>query len=217
MQECGSLKQIRKLICLGMLSNCQLTANMKYKKCKRYNIPSHIHALTFSCYKMLPLLSETLFCEFLIDSIKNAKKVHSFDLLAYVIMPDHVHLLIWPRNSIYSISAILHTIKQPVARRAINHAKHLNKELLRLMSTGQTVRPCHFWQKGGGFDKNICNSTGLFNMIEYMHNNPVRRGLIDKAVNWKWSSAGEWAGMTENKGITDIGGAAFGSTSPNRI
>lgn len=190
---------------------------MKYKKCKRFNIPGHIHALTFSCHKMAPLLLNRTVCEFLIDSIRDAKNKHKFDLLAYVFMPDHVHLIIWPRYNNYCISRILLSIKQPVARKAIDYAKHQNQDYLKLMATNQIARPYHFWQKGGGFDKNICNSDGLIRMIKYIHNNPVRRGLIGMAEDWHWSSAWEWTGLSMEAGIVNIESFVFGGTSPNQI
>ena len=47
-----------------------------------------------------------------------------------------------------------------------------------------------FWQAGGGFDRNIFEPQTLFARIDYVHANPVRRGLVDRAEDWKWSSAG---------------------------
>jgi len=47
----------------------------------------------------------------------------------------------------------------------------------------------HFWLPGGGYDRNIETSTALLRMIDYIHMNPVRRGLIETPSEWKWSSA----------------------------
>lgn len=46
-----------------------------------------------------------------------------------------------------------------------------------------------FWQRGGGFDRNIHDDSALAAEIEYMHMNPVRRKLYEKPSEWKWSSA----------------------------
>jgi putative transposase len=51
-----------------------------------------------------------------------------------------------------------------------------------------------FWQPGGGFDRNIFREKTVPGVIEYIHNNPVRRGLADDSLEWKWSSARFWAG-----------------------
>jgi putative transposase len=109
-------------------------------------------------------------------------------------MPNHVHLIVCPRREQYSISAILQTIKQPVARRAIQYLKTSNPEGLRLLATGQRIRPCEFWQKGGGYDRNITSVPILIEAVHYIHNNPVRKGLAETPDRWRYSSAPDWDG-----------------------
>ena len=109
-------------------------------------------------------------------------------------MPDHVHLVIYPRDEDYSISRILLAIKQPVSRKAIRYLKRHEPDGLRLLATGQRSRPYHFWQKGGGYDRNITRVETLVETVRYIHNNPVRQGLVDVAQQWRYSSAGDWEG-----------------------
>ena len=54
-------------------------------------------------------------------------------------------------------------------------------------STGKTV--FRFWQPGGGYDRNIKDEATLKKMIEYIHNNPVRKAFVEDSTKWKWSSA----------------------------
>lgn len=56
--------------------------------------------------------------QWFVDAVAAAREKHRFDVWAYVIMPEHVHLLIWPTEPVYDISAILLSIKQPVTRRS---------------------------------------------------------------------------------------------------
>jgi len=128
----------------------------------------------------------------LVDSINNARRRHDFDLWAYVFMPNHVHLIVCPRREYYSISSILQSIKQPAARRAIQYLKTGNPEGLRFLATGQQIRPYEFWQKGGGYDRNIVNVETLIEVVRYIHNNPVRKGLVETPDQWHYSSASEW-------------------------
>lgn len=89
--------------------------NPKRKTIKHYEIEGHAHYLTFSCYRQLPLLSKDRTCQWLIDSIEAARTKHSFDLWAWVIMPNHAHLLIRPRLPNYCMGSMLRSIKQPGA------------------------------------------------------------------------------------------------------
>jgi len=107
-------------------------------------------------------------------------------------MPNHVHLIICPRREEYSISRILQSIKQPVARRAIQYLKTSNPEGLRLLATGQRIRPYEFWQKGGGYDRNITSIETLVEAVRYIHNNPVRKGFVGTPDEWYYSSASDW-------------------------
>ena len=163
------------------------------KKCKRYNIAGHAHELTFSCFCNRNFLSKKRTCEYLVESISNARDKHDFSLWAYVFMPNHVHLLVNPRKRNYSISSILQSIKQPVAARAIAYLKRENPSGLRHLATGQQDRRYRFWQKGGGYDRNITRTDTLIEAVKYMHLNPVRKGLVDRPEKWYYSSAAAWA------------------------
>ena len=66
------------------------------KRCKRYNISGHGHELTFSCFRRLPLLKNPTFCDYLAEAVRAAQHTHRFDVWAYVFMPEHLHLLIYP-------------------------------------------------------------------------------------------------------------------------
>ena len=51
-----------------------------------------------------------------------------------------------------------------------------------------------FWQSGGGFDRNVTEPRTLMAMIDDIHLNPVRRGLVERTSDWHWSSAGWYEG-----------------------
>jgi putative transposase len=162
------------------------------KRCQRWNAAGHAHELTFTCYNNRPFLSKERTCRYLVDAISSARTKHEFDLWAYVFMPDHVHLIICPRQEQYSIAGILRSIKQPVSRRAIEYLRRNNPDGLRLLASGQQDEPHRFWQKGGGYDRNITRVDTLIEAIRYIHNNPVRKGLVDTADQWHYSSATDW-------------------------
>jgi putative transposase len=69
--------------------------------CRRFNIPGHAHELTFSCFQRLPLLERDRTRGWLIEAIGEARKRERFDLWAFVIMPEHAHLLVHPRAPDY--------------------------------------------------------------------------------------------------------------------
>ena len=169
-----------------------LNGRIYTKRCHRYNIAGDAHELTFSCYHNQPLLSAERTCKYLVDSIIASREKHKFDLWAYVFMPNHGHLLICPKGPQYSISSMLLSIKQPVSRKAVNYLKNNNPDGLKYLATSQIHRSYRFWQKGGGYDRNITKVKTIVDSVHYLHNNPVRRNLAESADQWYYSSAADW-------------------------
>ncbi len=162
------------------------------KKCHRYEFRGHAHELTFSCFRRRAFLSRDRTRGYLVEAITEAKSKHAFDLWAYVVMPEHVHLLICPRAEVYSISEILRSIKQPVSRRALLYLRERHPEGLVWLATGQGGTPYRFWQAGGGYDRNITSVETVIQVAKYLHENPVRRGLVGPPSEWPYSSARDW-------------------------
>jgi len=96
---------------------------MGRKTCRQINEPGHAHELTFSCDRRLPLLSRDRSRAWLVEAIEAARQAMRFDLWAYVVMPEHVHILLHPRDVSYDVSRILRRIKQPVGYRAIRYLR----------------------------------------------------------------------------------------------
>jgi putative transposase len=163
---------------------------MKRRHRVNVNGPGHGHALTFSCYHRFPFLKAERVCQWLAEAIDAARVELDFAVWAYVFMPDHVHLIVYPHHAVYDMAAIRRAIKGPVARKAIAHLEENSPEWLpRITRRRGDVTERLFWQSGGGYDSNITSSQSLLAMIDYIHANPVRKGLVIRGGDWKWSSA----------------------------
>ncbi len=169
---------------------------MKHRRRKSLNIPGHAHELTFSCYKRFPFLKAERTCRWLIEAIDAARTELDFAVWAYVFMPEHVHLIVYPRQPVYEMADIRAAIKEPVGRKAIAYMeKRAPRWLEQVTRRRGQRRERLFWQSGGGYDRNVDNPRTLWSMIDYTHANPIRRGLVNLATDWKWSSATFYAGL----------------------
>ncbi len=154
-----------------------------HRKSKQtYNIPGHAHFLTFSCVGRLPLLSRNRTRQWFIDAIESARVKCNFRRWAYVIMPEHVHLLIRPRESDYSMGRIEAAIKRPVSAKAKSWLIEENRLdwIERLTVKRGDASVFRFWLLGGGYDQNLWNERPIEEVIDYIHANPVRRGLVQR-------------------------------------
>ncbi|VFM97334.1 MAG: putative transposase [Candidatus Kentron sp. G] len=144
-------------------------------------------------------MQEERICQWLAESIDEARANWHFHLWAYVFMPEHVHLIVHPERAEYDIADIKKAIKSPVGSKAIRcMLKESPYWIPRITRKRGKKTERLFWQSGGGFDRNIVESKTLIKMIDYIHMNPVRKGFVEKPQEWKWSSAAWYSKVGES-------------------
>lgn len=161
----------------------------KPRKRVSFDAEGEIHEYTFSTYRRRPFLQDEKFKRIFLTNLDRARKKHGFLVSAYVLMPEHVHLLVPARKAL--TKDILSSIKQPFAKRIVAKLKKENPDLLKKMESGakRGNSPYSFWQVGGGYDRNVDGAKEVWDCIDYIHWNPVRRGLVERPEDWAWSSA----------------------------
>ncbi len=136
----------------------------------RYQQSGNFHFITFSCYRRVAHLGSASMCDLFEDSLERTRRKYAFIVAGYVVMPEHVHLLVGePRRS--TLDRAIQAVKLSVAVR-------------------QSTRP--FWQ-ARYYDFNVWTANKTSEKLRYMHRNPVVRGLVSKPEDWKWSSYRHYA------------------------
>src|SRR5947207_8840468 len=160
------------------------------KTVRHYNEPGQLHFLTFSTYQRLPLLTNDLFRTMLARTIDASLDHWDHQLSGFVFMPEHVHMLVWPQREIYSISEFLYSVKKPFSDQVEEILKSKRNPLaVKLMCQERPgVTRFRFWQEGPGYDRNAWSENYLQKTLHYMHQNPVKRGLVPVPGRWRWSS-----------------------------
>jgi putative transposase len=162
------------------------------KLVKHYHDPDDLHELTFSCYHRLPLLTNNEWREQLARCIDAAGQQTGIELAAFVFMSEHVHLLVVPTISDPAIDRYLALIKQPFSKLVKDLLLEIKSPLVDRLTIQERPgkKSFRYWQEGPGYDRNLNTATSIEAAIDYIHHNPVRRGLVKQAIDWKWSSAG---------------------------
>jgi putative transposase len=201
----GHRKLVKHIGCgvLQTVARVMWIPSFGHRKLVKHYDNGEPHFLTFSCHRRLPLLSKDRTRVWFIEALAEARRIHGFHLWAWVVMPEHAHLLIWPplshvaTESVSSkgkTSAILADIKRPVGQKAIQYLeKHAPQFLSRLTVRNRNRIYRRFWLAGSGYDENISDPEALHEVVAYVHQNPVRRGLVSRAEDWPWSSARDWS------------------------
>ncbi len=135
---------------------------------KRYYGHGDLHFLTFSCFHRLPHLGTPQSRNTFVQKLGEVRDRHNFLIVGYVVMPEHVHLLI-SESPTLDPSSIMLTLKTELA--------------LDLNPTG----PTPFWNRSF-YDFNVYSAYKRREKLDYMHMNPIKRGLVRNPRFWPWSS-----------------------------
>lgn len=146
---------------------------------KRFQHGGDLHFVTFSCYQRRPYLISGAARGQFEDVLEKTRNRFHFYILGYVVMPEHVHLLL-SEPEILDLAAVFHALKLS-------------------MSKSSEQRP--FWQ-ARYYDFNVFSARKHIEKLRYIHRNPVRRGLVKEPQEWKWSSFRHYA--FGERGVVEI-------------
>jgi putative transposase len=146
----------------------------------------HLHFITFSCYERRPLLGRPHARNLFVKVLGEVREAHGFLLVGYVVMPDHVHLLIGePRRG--TVSTAWQVLKQRVSRSTVGKRRPELEHQRELQIPGPTQEAPRFWQRRF-YDFNVWSWRKRKEKLEDMHSKPVKRGLVDDPKDCSWSS-----------------------------
>jgi putative transposase len=158
------------------------------------NLPGHTHFLTFSTYQRRRFLDSGETRDIVMDVLQKCLVSQKASCAGFVIMPDHVHALIYGEPE-FKISPFVQVWKKTSSYRIKKFFERELDRYERLCPTG-----CPVWQ-ARFYDHNLDSQEKVNEKIGYMHNNPVVAGLCETLLDWNWSSArfyefGEGVGVT---------------------
>jgi len=148
---------------------------------RRFHRAESLHFITFSCFHRLALLEADGARDTVEAVLEATRSRHQARIYGYVLMPEHVHLLMNEPPAIL-VAQFLKAVKQITARKL----------------RGPRVK---FWQ-ARYYDSNVRGDNARSDVLRYIHRNPVERGLVAKPEQWPWSSFRHYA--TGGPGVVEI-------------
>lgn len=147
----------------------------------RFHHSGQTHFITFSCWHRRPNFADPATRPVFETALERIRRAFLLRVYGYVVMPDHVHLLLSePRRD--TLADSIKSLKQGVSRRLIRAAPH-------------------FWQKRY-YDFNVHGDTKFYEKLRYIHRNPVKKELFARPEDWEWSSFRHYA--TGYEGTVEI-------------
>ena len=151
--------------------------------------PNLFHYVTAVTFHRVPVFRSERACAIFIEALAHTRLRCPFKLVGYVVMPDHVHLLVNPRNS--DISQMMKHVKGKPAHdiiewlRTEKHEGSLAKLALNVVQK-RSHRYAVWLKDFSAID--IYSVKFVQQKLQYIHNNPVRAGLCGHPAEWRWSS-----------------------------
>lgn len=159
------------------------------------------HFLTSTVVEWIPLFSNPEIVETIFDSLRFLQRERNLVVYAYVILENHMHMI----ASCTDLHKTMKEFKSYTATQIIDYleesdSRGLLEILQRAKLAHKTESKHQVWQEGS-HPEQITSEEMMRQKVEYIHSNPVKRGYVDEAVHWRYSSARNYAG---EKGLIDV-------------
>ena len=160
---------------------------------RRFHHSGQSHFVTFSCYQRQPYFSSPDIYDLFVQRLENMRRNFSMCVYGYVVMPEHVHLLVNEPPQCWLADAI-HYLKLSFAKRLRGQGWAAPEPRLAPKSGANLGHQISgsFWQKRY-YDRNVQDEREFAIKLRYLHRNPVKRGLVKEPGDWRWSSYRHYA------------------------
>ena len=177
---------------------------------RRYYGAYDLHFITSSCYDRRPYLTPER-RDLVLQMLEDARKKYRFVVVGYVVMPEHFHLLM-SEPEISDPSFVIKSVKYRVSRKVLVECRsHTSRpgvpkteDAARRDVWGTQITSERFWQHRF-YDFNVFTEKKRVEKLNYIHANPVERGLVFRPEDWRWSSYGYYASGEEGPVKLNVG------------
>ncbi len=154
---------------------------------RRFQQSGQSHFVTFSCYRRQPYFAYAKIFDLFLQVLEDMRRRFQICIYGYVVMPEHVHLLLSEPSDGISLADAIHYLKPSFSKR-----------FWALRNEGDSGT---FWQKRY-YDRNVRDEREFKVKLRYLHRNPAARGLVATPDEWTWSSYRHYA--LREVGIVEI-------------
>lgn len=155
--------------------------------------PEHVYFVTTKVVQGRSIFQRPYLAKIVIDSLPYIRQNHWIKIYAYVIMPNHIHLIVKCLEG-HRPSEVLRDFKKFTSKEIVEELRwRQDQPLLRFFKTAASSpkRQTYKVWEDGYCDKSVYSESFLFQKMRYIHNNPVhdRWALVDKPEQYEYSSA----------------------------
>ncbi len=160
---------------------------------RHFNDTPGVRFITFSTHDRIPLFSDPSLADIAMDGLKILSKEFQISILSFVVMPDHLHLVLFPPAGL-DVGRAVGRYKALAALTIVERLKSVTSPLLPQLEINRNeVKKYAVWTRRC-YDHNCRSRNSVAEKIAYCHNNPVARRLVSEPESYRWSSIGWYNG-----------------------
>jgi len=169
----------------------------------RYKIheQTHPHFMTCTILHWIPIFTRVETTNIVFDTLRYLQNNDNLKLYSYVILENHLHLIVSSDDIAKSMRSFKsYTAKQILKLLQEKNVKTILDQLSFYKKAHKVDATYQLWQEGYA-PKLIVDDKMMIDRINYIHNNPIKRGYVDEAKHWRYSSARDYE---DEKGLIDV-------------
>lgn len=156
--------------------------------------------MTLTVVDWIDIFTREVYKKTVIETLRYCIKNKGLNVYAYCIMSNHIHMIV-NCDEQYNLSEVIRDFKKFTSRKILfqiqNDPESRREWLLKLFKEAAEkhakTKNYKFW-KDGNHAIELYNSRFTWNKVKYIHNNPVKAGLVKRIEDWKYSSASNYIG-----------------------
>ena len=158
----------------------------------RINAENAAHFITSTVVEWLPVFTTSACCDILVRSFDYCRQHKGLRIYAWVILDNHFHAIVSGPNLAETLRDLMKfTARQILDQLKLEGRQWLLNQLAYFCAAHKRESVHQVWQEGV-HPQSIASDEMMLQKLEYLHNNPVKRGLVASPEHWVYSSAHEW-------------------------
>jgi len=158
----------------------------------RFHHEERAHFITSTIVEWLPVFTTEACCGILVASLEHCRREKALKIYAWVILDNHFHAIVAGPNLSNTIADLKKfTARAILAQLKIEGREWMLNQFAYFRSRHKLASTHQVWQEGV-HPQSIPSDAIMLQKLDYLHNNPVKRGFVASPEHWRYSSAHEW-------------------------
>ena len=172
-------------------------------------LTKELYFITTTVVDWIDIFTRPIYKQIILDSLIYCQKEKGLDIYAWVLMSNHLHMVVGVRDDKQTISDILRDFKKYTSKKILASIEENPEESRKVWmvdrfwfvgNNDRKIKNYKFWQDGNNIEQ-IYTYEFFLQKVNYIHNNPVKQEIVERPEDYLYSSARDYAGL---KGLLTV-------------